>query len=110
MTQTQTKKQAIDTGRLFMTAGVSRAVASYSLFIRFVLGSLGRHRYADWGDVSHHDAETNEYALEHGGRIISSYTIPRHMRISDGQSPQSRIWMITESCRSYTTVLFPSEY
>jgi len=107
---TQTKKQIIKTGKFFMTAGVSRAVADSSLFSRFVLGSLGRHKYQDWGDVYHHDSETNDYAIEHGGRIISSYNIPALMSISDGQRPQTKIWIITEACRTYTTVLFPSEY
>ncbi len=107
---TQTKKQIIKTGQFFMTAGVSRAVAGSSLFSRFVLGSLGRHKYQDWGDVCHHDAETNDYALAHGGRIISSYNIPKYLNIAESMRPQTKIWIITEACRSYTTVLFPSEY
>jgi len=109
MTQA-TKKQPIDTGQFFMTAGISRAIANSSLFSRFVLGSFGRHKYRDWGDVSKHDQETNDYALEHGGRIICSYNIPTHLRISDGHRLQTKIWIITEACRSYTTALFPSEY
>ena len=110
MTQTQTKKQIIQTGQFFMSAGVSRAVASSTLFHRFVIGSLGRHKYQDWGDVCHHDAETNDYALSHGGRIISSYSIPKYLNIAERMKPQTKIWIITEACRSYTTVLFPSEY
>ena len=115
-----------------MTAGISRAVANSSLFSRFVLGSFGRHKYQDFGDLSKHDRETNDYALEHGGRIISSYTIPKHLNIAESMRPQTKIWIITEgiegSCKadvrgtsdrvnrkaggsaSYTTVLFPSEY
>jgi len=109
MTQT-IKKQPIDTGQFFMTAGISRAISNSSLFSRFVLGSFGRHKYQDWGDVSHHDKETNDYALEHGGRIISSYTIPKYLNIAESMKPQTKIWIITEACRSYTTALFPSEY
>ena len=109
MTQT-VKKQPIDTGQFFMTAGIIQAVANSSLFSRFVLGSYRRHKYQDFGDVSKQDQETNEYALEHGGRIISSYTIPKYLNIAESMRPQTKIWIITESCRSYTTALFPSEY
>lgn len=109
MVQTS-KKQIIKTGQFFLTAGVNLAVADSNLFSRFVLGCYGRHKYQDWGELAHHDSEMNDYALQHGGRILSSYNIPKHIHISNGQRPQTKIWIITESCRSYTTVLFPSEY
>ena len=109
MTQTS-KKQTLDIGQLFMTTGMSRAVAKSTLFSRFVTGSIGRHKYRDYGELSHHDAETNDYAIEHGGRIISSYDIPNYLSIAESQRPQTKVWIITEACRSYTTVLFPSEY
>ena len=135
MTKTA-KKQPIETGQFFMTAGISRAIANSSLFSRFVLGSYGQHKYGDWGDRRTPDVnrdeclgdiqgreplsgweadipwdhQINDYNVIHGGRIISSYKIPPYLRISHGQRPQTHIWIITEACRSYTTALFPSEY
>ncbi len=105
------QKEAINIGQLFMTQGVNRQVADSSLFSRFVLGCVGRHRYQDWGDSSAHDKEMNDYSLQHGGRIISSYNLPKGLQIRDSyQRQQTRVWIITEANRAYTTVLFPSEY
>ena len=44
-------------------------------------------------------------ALQGGDRLFSVYEIPQGLF-----ALESKIWIITESDRSYTTVLFPSEY
>ncbi|WP_334189416.1 hypothetical protein [Noviherbaspirillum sp.] len=61
---------------------------------------LKRHASGDWGDVSAEDAMANQIALQSGSRLFSAY------RIGD----DSRIWVITESDRSCTTILLPAEY
>lgn len=61
---------------------------------------LTRHARCDWGDLNHSDQKENEYALAHGLRLLSSY------RINAGE----KLWVITESDRSATTVLLPDEY
>jgi hypothetical protein len=61
---------------------------------------LERHASGDWGDVPHEDARENEYALEHGFRVMSSYPL----------SGGVRVWVITERDRSLTTILLPEEY
>lgn len=61
---------------------------------------LNRHRKKDWGLVCKEDAKANELALELGDRILSKYALP------DGQT----IYCITEADRSYTTLMFCSEY
>ena len=61
---------------------------------------LARHANGDWGDVDEHDFKANEYALEHGFRVLSAYTL------SSGE----KIWIITEADLSATTILLPSEY
>ena len=106
MTDIKTGKQTIEMGSLFMTATIAQVVQNDQPFSRFVHGSIGRHIYRDWGDCGHHDTEVNNDALVNGGRIISVYNLPDHIRI-DGQT---RIWIITEASREYTTVLFPSDY
>ena len=61
---------------------------------------LLRHVSGDWGELDAHDIQENEFALEHGLRLLSAY------RLSDG----TKIWVITESDRSATTFLLPEEY
>ncbi|WP_296650460.1 hypothetical protein [Paraburkholderia sp.] len=60
---------------------------------------LTRHVCGDWGSVSAEDAKTNQLAIAHGARILSSYDIAG-----------KRVWIITEADRSMTTLLFPDEY
>jgi len=61
---------------------------------------LDRHVNGDWGDVSEEDKRENEYAVQHGFRILSAYTT----------SASDRIWLLTEADRSATTFLLPDEY
>lgn len=61
---------------------------------------LVRHAGGDWGDVSPEDAAANDAALQHGDRVLSAYVL----------APEVRVWIITESDRSATTILLPEEY
>lgn len=60
---------------------------------------LRRHVTGDWGNVPPEDAAENTRALEHGWRILSSYTVA-----------DETLWVITEADRSVTTLLLPEEY
>jgi hypothetical protein len=59
-----------------------------------------RHLQGDWGELDEHDRLVNESALQHGGRLLSSYIV----------AGDERIWIITEYDRSASTLLLPSEY
>jgi hypothetical protein len=61
---------------------------------------LERHVRGDWGEVSKHDADENEFALDHDLRLMSVY------RRASGQ----KLWVITEADRSITTIMFPEDY
>ena len=61
---------------------------------------VARHANGDWGDVDEHDRKANEYAVEHGLRVLSAYTL------SSGE----KIWIITEADRGSTAILLPEEY
>jgi len=62
---------------------------------------LNRHAAGDWGaELSEEDKAENEYSLQHGFRILSSY------KTAAGE----KLWLITESDRSVTTLLLPEEY
>lgn len=60
-----------------------------------------RHVQGDWGVVSEDDKKANDEALEDGSRLFSAYIL------KDGKT---KIWIITESDRSATTVLLPEDY
>jgi len=94
-----------DTGSLFMTSEVFSATCEHRPFASFIHRCIVRHQSGDWGDCCSDDAALNDAALQDGSRVFSVYTIPTGLyTLSD------RIWIITESSREYTTVLFPSEY
>lgn len=61
---------------------------------------LRRHQAGDWGNLCDEDKKTNDDAVKHGYRILSAY------QASSGE----KFWIITESDRSVTTILFPDEY
>jgi hypothetical protein len=61
---------------------------------------LSRHMVGDWGELDEEDKAQNTWAVTHGERILSAYTM------SNGE----KLWIITECDRSVTTLLLPSEY
>lgn len=61
---------------------------------------IRRHATGDWGEVDSHDKQVNDRATFEGYRLLSAY------RLKDG----TKIWIITESDRSATTILLPEEY
>jgi hypothetical protein len=61
---------------------------------------LARHVTGDWGDLGDEDKEENELSVEQGFRILSAY------KLQGG----GKVWVITETDRSATTILLPEEY
>ena len=61
---------------------------------------LVRHIKGDWGDLSEEDRQENNLSLKEGFRLLSAY----HLKTG------VKIWIISESDRSVTTLLLPSEY
>ena len=86
-------------GKLVWTRGINDRVAVDPLFARFVMESLKRHINCDWGELSTEDKRENDFSLDKGLRLFSSY-----------QRDDRHIWIITEADRSVTTILFPEEY
>jgi hypothetical protein len=84
-------------GQIVATPG---ALAAFEASGEEPLAFLLRHVEGDWGELSPEDICENELSLQHGWRLLSAY------RLSDG----TRIWIITESDRSSTCILLPSEY
>jgi invasion protein IalB len=61
---------------------------------------LARHVHGDWGDLCDEDRKENQFSLERGFRLLSSY----HTNAG------TKLYLITEADRSTTTLLLPEEY
>jgi invasion protein IalB len=64
------------------------------------LDFLSRHVHGDWGDLCEEDRRENQFSLEQGFRLLSSYRILAGVKL----------YVITEADRSVTTILLPEEY
>ena len=96
---------AFHPGQMVQTSRVFDASREHQPFFTFIRSSIARHLRGDWGDCCEQDQDSNDIALQDGGRIFSVYHIPPGLF-----ALESKIWIITEADRSYTTILFPSEY
>jgi hypothetical protein len=81
-------------GQIVATRGAHEALSPAEL-----AEAIRRHASGDWGEVCPEDAEENELSVREGFRILSAYTFR-----------EVKVWVITESDRSATTVLLPEEY
>lgn len=111
-------------GQLYYTPGAQDVLLRYQIN---PFDLLKRHVSGDWGELCAEDVEANEEALTCGARLMSSYTLSSPNGDSDGNSGSEhefdgnnegngkplepvKIWLITESDRSVTTLLLPDEY
>lgn len=60
---------------------------------------IGRHRSGDWGELGEEDLQANRDALAFDGRVFSSYVVG-----------DTKLYVITEWDRSYTTMMCASDY
>lgn len=96
------KKTKFETGQKVCTRRVADKIRKDRSFYEFVMSSLSKYMQCDWGNMCKDDAYLNDEAVENGcDRIFAEYEM-----LNTG----IRIWIITESDRSVTTILFPSEY
>lgn len=110
----------IDFGKLIWTHGIHQCVSGSNedgslspqaeASLKFLVESLKRHASGDWGDCCKEDQEINDQALKNGMRLLSVYHIPADPRLERLRDEDKSIWIITESDRQSTTILFPREY
>lgn len=91
------RKPLFDLGQLVATPG---ALAALEKSGQSPMDFLSRHVTGDWGDIPEEDRKENQLSLEKGFRLMSSYRT----------TANDVVWLITESSRSHTTLLRPSEY
>jgi hypothetical protein len=84
-------------GRMVATPGALEALQNAG---QDAIEFIRRHSQGDWGDLGEEDKRENEFSVGKELRIFSAY----HLK------DETKIWIITESDRSATTVLLPSEY
>jgi hypothetical protein len=84
-------------GRIVATPGAIDALTRANQWPDYF---LNRHAWGDWGEIGNEDKAENEYSLQHGFRILSSYITP----------VGERLWVITEADRSSTIMIRPEEY
>jgi len=95
--QQLSKQPAFELGQVVATPG---ALAALKKAGQQPCEFLTRHINRDWGDLDEEDRKENEYSLEQGFRLLSAYKT----------NAGDRLWIITESDRSVTTLLLPEEY
>jgi hypothetical protein len=95
--QKTTKQPLFDLGQLVATPG---ALAALEKTGQNPMEFLSRHVTGDWDELPEEDKAENRFSLEKGFRLLSSY------RTAAGD----KVWVITESDRSVTTLLLPEEY
>ena len=83
-------------GKIVITANAKQKLDEVS--VAKIL--LEQYAEGDWGNLCESDKQLNEDALKNGDRIFASYV----------DSNDIKFWIITESDRSYTTILLPEDY
>jgi hypothetical protein len=103
MTKPRNKSSlSTNNGPLFSVRNVGITPAAQDHFNKLrknPLELVWKHVFLEQGLLGDRDHQSNIKALKTGDRIFSSY-----------QVGDEKVWIITESDRSYTTIMFPSEY
>ncbi len=90
-------------GNCSLTPGISNLLKQHALPI---YDYLCRHQCGDWGDISTEEAAQNNFFLQQGLPLLSSYDF----KSKDDADLTIKIWVITDVNYCYTTVLLPEEY
>jgi hypothetical protein len=90
------KRAKFAVGQIVATPGALETMKAHNID---GLELLRRHVTGDWGDLDDVDKQENELSIKNGFRILSAY----------GKG-ERKLWIITESDRSVTTILRPDEY
>ncbi len=94
---TKEKQPLFELGQVVATRG---AIAALEEADQGPEEFLIRHVTGDWSNLPEEDQKENEFSVEHGFRIFSSYLTNKEVKI----------YVITEADRSVTTLLLPADY
>lgn len=90
-------KKLFELGEVVATKAVLDAILNNNMS---VIGILNRHIVGDWGDIGQHDKIINDRACETGESIHSIYNL----------RDTNKVWVVTNSSRTNTTILLQGEY
>jgi hypothetical protein len=86
-------------GEVVMTRGAQNTLVELNIDPAVL---ITRHVTGDWGNIPPEDQNANKNAVKNGDdRVLSAYLLP---------PDNTKVWVITEWDRSYTTILLPEEY
>lgn len=92
--------KGVNFGQVELSQAINDVIANDVKFQTEVRRGMASYAYSDWGDCEQVDKEANDHALESGDlRLLAKYS-----------TSQGSIYIITESDRSNTKVLFCNEY
>lgn len=86
-------------GNLYATRRIKYLMQRNLRFREEVNTAINMYTYEDWGITCSEDAQANDEAVVMNEKILAVY-----------ETCRGRIWIITDTYRSSTTILFPSEY
>lgn len=89
-------------GKIVATSEIEERMKREPTFNIFISRCLGMFKHCNWGVMPEEDKPLNDSAVKLGkGRVHGAYIY----------SPTGeKIWIITESDRSTTTILYPYQY
>lgn len=92
--------KGVNLGQVELSQAINDVIANDVKFETEVRRGMASYAYSDWGDCEQVDKEANDHALECGDlRLLAKYP-----------TCQGNIYIITESDRTSTKVLFCNEY
>jgi len=84
----------------YQTQGINNAIEHDFKYAKEIMKCLGKYRTMNWGDTCKDDCELNNFAVYNGDeRVVAKY-----------KTSKGNIFIITESDRSATTIMFAEEY
>ena len=84
---------------MYMTSGICNAIEQDKNFANEIAFACAKFCRNDWGDTCASDKRLNEQALANGERIVALYN-----------TSKGKVFIITETDRAITTILFGHEY
>lgn len=112
--------QIITLKEVVMTRGIEAALRRAGLEFPYIAQLVARYSRGDWGDtgnwreieVTDKEIQSGAMATAEGGKLnlIGALTGINRILASYTTEELGRVWIITESDRSVTTILFPEEY
>jgi len=95
-----TRTTLLNTGTIHISQGLDNLCMNHRSLIHDIQKNLFYHKLKKWQSQPLQLKKANHQSLEKGGRIITEYKL----------ESLARLLIITEACRSFTTIMLASEF